>query len=292
MGAPLQLYQGGWKPGTLLKPGDEVKVVVRPTRDGTQKAGLFVSATRADGTVLGKTANEPEIDRTEFARLRRLLATAVVGAQKSEPRSRSFVFGLFASLPNWTGLLDADDGVVENALGVSGRTENSAADFVRMKLAAPLPYYPPSSPRRRQAARKNSGATRARSSGFSVPVLIGVRPWVLQFLITPEETDVIVAGREIRHIYTDGRAHPSPDDVWPTPWGDSVGKWEGNVLTVDTIAVKSGTFPPLVSEHARYSERIRMVSADRMEDEITVVDPAALTKEWKVSDPVSCAWPG
>ncbi len=53
MGAPLQLYQGGWKPGTL-KPGDEIKVVVRPTRDGTAKAGLFVSATRSDGTVLGK----------------------------------------------------------------------------------------------------------------------------------------------------------------------------------------------------------------------------------------------
>jgi len=53
MGAPLQLYQGGWKPGTL-KPGDEIKVVVRPTRDGTTKAGLFVSATRADGSVLGK----------------------------------------------------------------------------------------------------------------------------------------------------------------------------------------------------------------------------------------------
>jgi len=53
MGAPLQLYQGGWKPGTL-KPGDAIKVVVRPTRDGTEKAGLFVSATRGDGTVLGK----------------------------------------------------------------------------------------------------------------------------------------------------------------------------------------------------------------------------------------------
>jgi hypothetical protein len=53
MGAPLQLYQGGWKPGTL-KPGDEIKVVVRPPRDGTTKAGLFVSATRADGSVLGK----------------------------------------------------------------------------------------------------------------------------------------------------------------------------------------------------------------------------------------------
>jgi hypothetical protein len=53
MGAPLQLYQGGWKPGTL-KAGDEIKVVVRPMRDGTQKAGLFMSATRGDGTVLGK----------------------------------------------------------------------------------------------------------------------------------------------------------------------------------------------------------------------------------------------
>jgi hypothetical protein len=53
MGAPLQLYQGGWKPGTL-KPGDEIKVVVRPTREGTTKAGLFVSASRADGSLLGK----------------------------------------------------------------------------------------------------------------------------------------------------------------------------------------------------------------------------------------------
>ena len=53
MGAPLQLYQGGWKPGTL-KAGDDIKVVARPTRDGAQKAGLFVSATRADGSPLGK----------------------------------------------------------------------------------------------------------------------------------------------------------------------------------------------------------------------------------------------
>ncbi len=53
MGAPLQLYQGGWKPGTQ-KPGDEIKVVVRPPRDGTTKAGLFVSAAGADGRALGK----------------------------------------------------------------------------------------------------------------------------------------------------------------------------------------------------------------------------------------------
>jgi Family of unknown function (DUF6152) len=52
MGAPLQLYQGGWKPGTL-KPGDEITVVVHPLRDG-MRGGLFVAATRKDGTVLWK----------------------------------------------------------------------------------------------------------------------------------------------------------------------------------------------------------------------------------------------
>jgi hypothetical protein len=52
MGAPLQLYQGGWKPGTL-KPGDEITVVAHPLRDGT-RGGLFVAATRKDGTVLWK----------------------------------------------------------------------------------------------------------------------------------------------------------------------------------------------------------------------------------------------
>ena len=53
MGAPLQLYQGGWKPGTL-RPGDEIRVVIRPNRDASVKAGLFVSATGSDGRVLGK----------------------------------------------------------------------------------------------------------------------------------------------------------------------------------------------------------------------------------------------
>jgi hypothetical protein len=110
-------------------------------------------------------------------------------------------------------------------------------------------------------------------------------PWVLQFLITPEETAVIAAGREVRHIYTDGRAQPSPDDLWPTPWGDSVGKWHGQVLVADTIAAQPSAFPPMVSERAHFTERIRMVSPDRIEDELTIEDPVALTRAWKTTIP-------
>ena len=52
MGAPLQLYQAGWKPATL-KPGDQVTVVGSPARDGTH-AVLFISATGKDGASLGR----------------------------------------------------------------------------------------------------------------------------------------------------------------------------------------------------------------------------------------------
>jgi hypothetical protein len=52
MGAPLQLYQAGWKPATL-KPGDDVTVVAHPARDGTHGA-LFISATGKDGAALGR----------------------------------------------------------------------------------------------------------------------------------------------------------------------------------------------------------------------------------------------
>jgi len=52
MGAPLQLYQGGWKPKTLQE-GDKLEVVIHPMRDGT-KGGLFVAAKSLDGKTLGR----------------------------------------------------------------------------------------------------------------------------------------------------------------------------------------------------------------------------------------------
>ena len=52
MGAPLELYRGGWRPA-ILKPGDKITVVLNPTRDG-KRGGLYVSATGADGQPIGK----------------------------------------------------------------------------------------------------------------------------------------------------------------------------------------------------------------------------------------------
>ena len=55
MGAPTELFRGGWRPGTL-KAGDRIRVVIHPAR-GDVKAGMFVSATSSSGEPLGKKTN-------------------------------------------------------------------------------------------------------------------------------------------------------------------------------------------------------------------------------------------
>lgn len=39
----------------------------------------------------------------------------------------------------------------------------------------------------------------------------------------------------VRHIYMDGRPHPERDTFDPTTLGNSIGRWNGDTLTVDTI---------------------------------------------------------
>lgn len=54
MGSPSQLFKGGWRP-TTVKVGETITVVIHPMRDGTS-GGLFVSATGADGKLIGTLA--------------------------------------------------------------------------------------------------------------------------------------------------------------------------------------------------------------------------------------------
>jgi len=63
----------------------------------------------------------------------------------------------------------------------------------------------------------------------------------VHFVISKNE--VIFAGERggVRHIYMDGRPHPSP---WtPSGAGHSIGHWEGDVLVVDTVGLTAGAVP-------------------------------------------------
>lgn len=43
------------------------------------------------------------------------------------------------------------------------------------------------------------------------------------------------APSSVRYIYTDGRSHPDKEEFDPTTNGNSIGKWEGGTLVVDTV---------------------------------------------------------
>lgn len=214
-----------------------------------------------------------------------LFASAVhAAAPTQESRQRAF-----AKLPDWTGLWIADDGIMTR-LGLRNDVEGDAGKSFRDRI---LSAHPPYNPEWEAKYRKAFAAVAAYSKtgkecGFHFPGVME-SPWVFEVLITPEQSVFIFAGREIRHVYTDGRSHPPNDELWPLPWGDSIGRWEGDTLVVDTVSVQqeAGLSPhaPMLSAAARFSERIRKVGNDRLEDVMTITDPVALTHPWTLTVP-------
>ena len=89
-----------------------------------------------------------------------------------------------------------------------------------------------------------------------------------------------------RRIYTDGRGHPTGDDLVPGFMGHSIGKWEGDTLVVDTIGMNPGIYDRSGAPHSdqlHLTERIRMIAPGVLEAQMTMVDPVMLTRPWKVT---------
>jgi hypothetical protein len=81
--------------------------------------------------------------------------------------------------------------------------------------------------------------------------------------------------RDIRRIYLDGGHTVGAD---PSFSGDSVGRWEGDTLVVETINVRAGQLDRNgvpYSDKLTAVERIRRVSPTRLEIEMTLTDPEA-----------------
>ena len=82
------------------------------------------------------------------------------------------------------------------------------------------------------------------------------------------------------HVYLN-RPHKDADELYPMFYGDSIGHWEGNVLVVDTVSLGATAALDLITPHSdalHVIQRLRRVSYDTLEDEITFDDAKALTK--------------
>lgn len=105
-------------------------------------------------------------------------------------------------------------------------------------------------------------------------------PYPMEIFQVATRVVILHEGIEVtRQIYMN-RQHPK--DLNPTYSGDSIGKWEGNTLVVDTVGfndktwVDSGGLPH--SEAMHLVERIRRVDHDTLVDDFTIEDPMAYTK--------------
>jgi len=201
----------------------------------------------------------------------------------------------FAKLPDWSGLWEFDayiDESVGQELGPEGLRR------ARAYAVAMQPTFTPEWRLKVDEARKAQAAAEAADPNQPLarlspcaesPFPATMMPGFYEWRVTPEETTLISSqNNSVRHIYTDGRAHPPTDELWPTPMGDSIGHWESDTLVVDTVSMKypsifmaaeqaSFALSPL-SDRLHATERIRMVNHDEMQIELTADDPVALAR--------------
>ena len=110
-------------------------------------------------------------------------------------------------------------------------------------------------------------------------------PWEITFIQTPKIVYILYEYTKIwRAIYMD-RDHPKdPDNSW---LGDSVGKYEGGTLVIDTIGFNDKTWLDQTghphSDALHLIERIRLLDHDKLELSVTIDDPKAYTKSFSAA---------
>jgi len=108
-------------------------------------------------------------------------------------------------------------------------------------------------------------------------------PFPMQIVQIPGEVILLFEyDHSIRHVYLDRREHPKElDQTW---MGDSIGRWEGNTLVVDTTGLNDKTWLDQVghphSDALHVVERIRRVDRDTLQDDLTIDDPKAYKTPW------------
>ena len=89
-----------------------------------------------------------------------------------------------------------------------------------------------------------------------------------------------------RIVPTDGRPHIGPKTrLWQ---GDSVGRWEGNTLVIDTTNTNGQAFLSIVtrdfaSAALHVVERYTLIDIDSILIEVTVEDPTVFTRPWTMA---------
>ena len=96
-------------------------------------------------------------------------------------------------------------------------------------------------------------------------------------------------GHVWREIHMDGRPHP--ENVHPTYFGHSVGRWEGDTLVIDTVGFNEKTWLDfgghMHTDQLHTVEYISRPYKEVLHYEAVIDDPGAYTKPWTVAWDIS-----
>jgi hypothetical protein len=190
--------------------------------------------------------------------------------------------------PDFSGIWELEPARCDpKAVGTCGGDYTGGPEFGNLaaRLNGELPYQPWAAELIKQ---------RAPGGGKDDPVALCQPAGALRLLTYPPPRKivqnpgliVIPSERDVtfRQIFTDGR--PLPKDPNPSFNGYSTGKWEGDMLVVETIGFRDGIWLDRkgspITEAAKMTERFRRVNFGNLEIEITIDDPKAYTKPWTI----------
>jgi hypothetical protein len=213
------------------------------------------------------------------------LAVALPAPPQNPSARPGATYAAIASLPDWSGVWVRPFHEFEQ----EGQRWRDPKDPTSPRLSAKAEAI-------RAAAVKALLAGEAARSDSPAPVAgtcaargrPGGMPQVMRFafgielLFTPGRVTMLLEqGPTIRRIFTDGRAHST--DPEPTYTGESIGRWEGDTLVVDTRAISArailqNALP--TSGQARITERIRRIDVRRLQIDTVVEDPVMLAAPW------------
>jgi hypothetical protein len=204
-------------------------------------------------------------------------------AAAPNPALRGMTWESIKGLPDWSGmwqpLFKAPEGVADPGLPVGGFLGGTA----------PLtPKYEALRQKRMLAVRgegeKGLEGVPLSNSGYCLPngTPGNMGPVAHEYVYSPGRVTILLENSEIRRIWTDGRGHVPDDESNPSFSGDSIGRWEGDTLVVDTINI----FPEAelyigqhVTEKTHVKERITRVG-DHLRIDTVVEDPELFAKPW------------
>ena len=274
---PGILGRAGWS-NTILKPGETVTVHASPAKNGDPE-GIIARVTKADGTVLG---NAPNYNREAPAAARPATpAPAVAGAR---PSFAGVYYPAQAGggappparrpgepLPPPTRSSPTSDGSQGRGPDAPKLTPEYLAKWNMMaasRISGSYEYdnihncLPP-------------GMPAMMSMGYGMEIMQDEQ----KITFFSEHQDAL------RRVYLDGRKPSAEVLADPTYAGYSTGRWEGDTLVVDTVALSDKSFIDGSSPHSdkmTVHERMRFVEPGVLENQITVNDPVALTEPWRV----------